>query len=339
MPTVVYGYFALLFVTPLLQKLIPALPGFNMLSAGLVIGIMIIPYVSLAQRGRDARGADAHARRLATRWARRACRRRSRVVVPAALSGITAAYILGISRAVGETMVVAIAAGMQPNLTLESRPSRRRRSPRTSCRSSLGDLPHGSIGYQSIFAAGLALMLMTLVFNIGGLLAAPTLPGGVLMARATARIARRIRAMIARRKLLRRDRSSCVGLLVADASALLTLAALFVDLVQRRRGRGCDRDFLTQFPVAQAREPGRHPVGLGRHLADHAGDGRASRCRSASRPAIYLEEYAPKNWFTAVIEINVTNLAGVPSIIYGLLALGLFVYQFGLGQSILDRRV
>ena len=90
-----------------------------------------------------------------------------RVVMPSAFSGIAAAYILGISRAVGETMVVAIAAGMQPNLTWNPM------EPAATITAyivqvSLGDLPHGSIGYQTIFAAGLTLLLITLVFNIIG---------------------------------------------------------------------------------------------------------------------------------------------------------------------------
>ena len=165
-PTVVYGYFALLFVTPMLQKLMPNLPGFNMLSAGLVIGVMIIPYVSslsedamhavpmYIREGSYAMGAT----RMQTAW---------KVVFPSALSGVTAAYILGISRALGETMVVAIAAGQQPALTVNpTQPA----STITAyiVQVSLGDLPHASIGYQSIFAAGLTLMVMTLFFNIGG---------------------------------------------------------------------------------------------------------------------------------------------------------------------------
>jgi phosphate transport system permease protein len=109
-PTVVYGYFALLIITPALQKLIPGLPGFNMLSAGLVIGIMIIPYV--ASVSEDAMRAVPNYMREGS-YAMGATRFQTatRVVVPGALSGIAAAYILGISRAVGETMVVAIAAG------------------------------------------------------------------------------------------------------------------------------------------------------------------------------------------------------------------------------------
>jgi phosphate transport system permease protein len=165
-PTIVYGYFALLFVTPLLQRLFPSLPGFNMLSAGLVMGIMIIPYISSLsedamravpmnlREGSYAMGAT----RFQTAW---------RVVTPAAFSGIAAAYILGISRAVGETMIVAIAAGMQPDLTWNPA------EPAATITSyivqvALGDLPHGSLGYQTIFAAGLTLAIITLVFNVLG---------------------------------------------------------------------------------------------------------------------------------------------------------------------------
>jgi phosphate transport system permease protein len=164
-PTVVYGYFALLFVTPMLQAtILPDLPGFNILSAGLVIGIMIVPYVSsvsedamrsvpmILREGSFAMGATRFQTAI-------------RVVLPASVSGVAAAFVLGISRAVGETMVVAIAAGQQPNLTLNPL------EPAATVTAyivqvALGDLPHGEIGYQSIFAAGLTLLLITLFFNI-----------------------------------------------------------------------------------------------------------------------------------------------------------------------------
>jgi phosphate transport system permease protein len=153
-------------VTPLLQVFFPSLPGFNMLAAGLVMGVMIVPYVSSLsedamravpmslREGSYAMGAT----RFQTAW---------RVVTPAAFSGIAAAYILGISRAVGETMIVAIAAGMQPNLTLNPA------EPAATITSyivqvALGDLPHGSLGYQTIFAAGLTLAFITLSFNVMG---------------------------------------------------------------------------------------------------------------------------------------------------------------------------
>ncbi len=163
-PTVVYGYFALLFVTPLLQNIIPDLPGFNVLSPGIVIGIMIVPYVGSVSE--DAMRAVPNALREAS-YACGATRLQTtlRVVMPAAASGIAASFVLGIARATGETMVVAIAAGQQPNLTLDPT------EPAATITAyivqvALGDLPHGSIGYQSIFAAGLVLLLITLLFNI-----------------------------------------------------------------------------------------------------------------------------------------------------------------------------
>lgn len=166
-PTVVYGYFALLFVTPLLQKIIPSLGGFNVLSAGIVIGVMIVPYVSSLSE--DAmRSVPGHLREASFAVGASRMQTAFRVVIPAAFSGISSAYILGISRALGETMVVAIAAGMQPNLTLNPT------EPAATITAfivqvSLGDLPHGSIGYQSIYVAGLSLLLLTLCFNIVGL--------------------------------------------------------------------------------------------------------------------------------------------------------------------------
>ena len=165
-PTIIYGYFALLFVTPLLQKIFPGLPGFNLLSAGLVMGLMIVPYVSSISE--DAMRAVPMNLREGS-YAMGATRLQTAigVVVPAAFSGIAAAYILGVSRAVGETMILAVAAGMQPNLTFNPL------EPAATITAfivqvALGDLPHGSVGYQTIFAAGLTLMLITLMFNVLG---------------------------------------------------------------------------------------------------------------------------------------------------------------------------
>lgn len=164
-PTVVFGYFALLFLTPLLQKtILPSLPGFNVLSAGLVIGVMIIPYISSLSE--DAMRAVPDSLRDAS-FALGASKVQTAflVVFPAAASGIIAAVVLAISRAVGETMVVAIAAGQQPNLTLDPT------EPAATITAyivqvALGDLPHSSVGYQSIFAAGLTLFVITLAFNL-----------------------------------------------------------------------------------------------------------------------------------------------------------------------------
>jgi phosphate transport system permease protein len=165
-PTIVYGYFALLFVTPLLQKIYPDLPGFNLLAAGIVMGIMIIPYVSSISE--DAmRAVPMHLREGAYAMGATRFQTATRVVVPAAFSGIASAYILGISRAVGETMILAVAAGMQPNLTFNPL------EPAATITAyivqvALGDLPHGSVGYQTIFAAGLTLLLFTFAFNVLG---------------------------------------------------------------------------------------------------------------------------------------------------------------------------
>ena len=168
-PTIVFGYFALVFVTPLLQStILPNLPGFNMLSAGLVMGIMIIPYVSSLSE--DAMHAvPMHMREASYAMGATRFQTAFRVVTPAAFSGIAAAYILGISRAMGETMVVAVAAGMQANMTWNPMEPAQTMTAYI-VQVSLGDLPHGSIGYQTIFAVGLTLIFMTLIFNIMGFL-------------------------------------------------------------------------------------------------------------------------------------------------------------------------
>ena len=165
-PTVVFGYFALMLVTPLIQKIYPDLTTFNMLGPGIVMGIMIVPYI--ASVSEDAMRAVPMAMREGA-YAMGATRFQTaiRVIAPAATSGIVASYILAVSRAVGETMIVAIAAGQQPNFTF---------NPVESAATitayivsvALGDLEHGTVGYQSIFAAGLTLLIMTLFLNILG---------------------------------------------------------------------------------------------------------------------------------------------------------------------------
>lgn len=165
-PTVVFGYFALMLVTPLLQKIYPDLTTFNMLGPGIVMGVMIVPYI--ASVSEDAMRAVPMAMREGA-YAMGATRFQTaiKVIAPAATSGIVASYILAISRAVGETMIVAVAAGQQPNFTF---------NPVESAATitayivsvALGDLEHGGIGYQSIFAAGLTLLIMTLALNILG---------------------------------------------------------------------------------------------------------------------------------------------------------------------------
>lgn len=165
-PTVVYGYFALLFLTPVLQKLIPDLSGFNALSPGIIMGIMIIPYVSSVSE--DAmKAVPMHIREGSYAMGATKLQTALKVVIPSAFSGIAAAFVIGISRAIGETMVVAIAAGMMPNFTANPlEPVQTLTS--YIVQVSLGDVPHGSIGYKTIFAAGITLFLMTLLFNLIG---------------------------------------------------------------------------------------------------------------------------------------------------------------------------
>jgi phosphate transport system permease protein len=163
-PTVVYGYFALLFVTPLLKTFIPSISGFNALSAGLVMGVMIIPLV--ASLSEDALYAVPQSLRDGS-YALGASRAQTvtRVIVPAALSGIVASFILAVSRAIGETMIVAIAAGQTPNLTLNPL------VPVATMTAyivqvSLGDVPTGTIEFKTIFAVGMTLFLITFALNI-----------------------------------------------------------------------------------------------------------------------------------------------------------------------------
>ena len=163
-PTVVYGFFALIVVTPFLQRFIPGLSTFNSLSAGIVMGIMILPLVS--SLGEDAmtavpRGLREGAYGLgATRF-----EVATRVVFPAALSGIVAAVILALSRAVGETMIVAIAAGQNPTLTFDPRVPVETMTAYI-VQVSLGDTPYGSLSYLTIFAVGTTLFLITFIMNV-----------------------------------------------------------------------------------------------------------------------------------------------------------------------------
>jgi len=163
-PTVVYGYFALLFVTPLLQRVIPDLSAFNALGPGIVMGIMILPLVSSLSE--DALHAVPTGLREGA-YALGATRMQTalRVVVPAALSGISASFILAISRAIGETMIVAIAAGQMPILTLDPTVPIMTMTAYI-VQVSLGDTPAGTLEYRTIFAVGMTLFLMTLLLNL-----------------------------------------------------------------------------------------------------------------------------------------------------------------------------
>ena len=165
-PTVVFGYFVLLFVTPLLQQLIPGLPTFNLLAPSLVIGLMIVPYVSSLSE--DAlRAVPMDLREAAFSMGAGRWRAALWVVLPAAASGVTVSAVLALSRALGETMVVAIAAGQQARLVFDPRDGAATLTTYIA-QVAMGDVPRHSLAYQSLFAVGLSLFLLTLAFNVLG---------------------------------------------------------------------------------------------------------------------------------------------------------------------------
>lgn len=163
-PTVVYGFFALTVVTPFLQEIIPGLAGFNALSAGMVMGIMIIPMISSLSE--DALSAVSNSLREAA-YGLGSTKLSSifRVVLPAATSGVAASVILALSRAIGETMIVAIAAGQQPRFTLDPRVPIETMTTYI-VQISMGDVPNGTLEYRTIFAVGSALFVMTFAMNL-----------------------------------------------------------------------------------------------------------------------------------------------------------------------------
>lgn len=162
-PTVVYGFFALLIVTPFLKSFMPELSGFNALSPGIVMGIMIIPFVSSLSEDALSSVPDS-LRQASFGMGSTKFQTAFRVMVPAASSGIIVSAILAVSRAIGETMIVAIAAGMRPQFTLDPT------VPIQTITSyivqiSMGDVPYGTLAYKTIFAAGITLFIFTFILN------------------------------------------------------------------------------------------------------------------------------------------------------------------------------
>lgn len=163
-PTVVYGFFAIVFITPLLQRVLPDLPIFNALSAAIVVGIMTFPIVaSLSEDALTAVPKELREGGVAMGATRGEVIRK--IVIPGALSGVMSAFLLALSRAVGETMAVTLAAGADPKMTLSFLTSIQTMSAYI-VQASLGDTPHGTIEYQTIFAVGLTLFVVTLVMNL-----------------------------------------------------------------------------------------------------------------------------------------------------------------------------
>lgn len=163
-PSIVYGYFALTAITPLLQSLIPQTEIFNAASGSIAVGIMTIPLVSSLSE--DAlRAVPDSLRHGALALGSTKLETSLRVVVPAAISGISASFVLAVSRAIGETMIVTIASGARPNFTLNPLESVQTMTA-FIVQASQGDNPHGTTGFYALFAVGLVLFLITLIMNI-----------------------------------------------------------------------------------------------------------------------------------------------------------------------------
>lgn len=346
-PTVVFGYFTLLFVTPLLKTVIPELSTFNSLSAGIIVGIVITPNIaSLSEQA--LRTVPNELRDGAYALGFSQSEMILKILIPAAFPGIIAAITLAISQALGETMIVAIAAGQNPNLTL---------NPFVPVETmtafiiqvSLGTVEFGSLLFHTILTVGAMLFLITLALNtfgnwltrrreqyISGLLTpkaelskpdAPTITPEEEL-EYTKVLAERFKNKVQPERSsqpyrLWREQGFRLIALIAALTGILVLLVLFYDLAQRGLPQ-IDWQFLTSFSSRKPEQSGILaplagtlwlflltailivPIGIG--------------------AAIYLEEYYPDNWINRVIEINIANLAAVPSIIYGLLGLELFVH-------------
>ena len=346
-PTVVFGYFTLLVFTPFLKNLIPGLETFNSLSAGIIVGILITP--TIASLSEEAlRNVPDELRDGAYALSFTKSEMIIKILIPAAFPGIIASITLAISQALGETMIVAIAAGQNPNLTL---------NPLVAVETmtafiiqvSLGTVESGSVLFHTIFTVGAILFLITLALNtfgnwltrrsekqISGLLT----PKAELSQQSpptrtiaeeleyTQALEERVKNTVeeeSSQQLFRfwREEGFRILALLAAFTGIIVLLVLFYDLAQRGLPQ-LDWQFLTNFASRKPEQSGILaplagtlwlflltaivivPVGIG--------------------AAIYLEEYYPDNWLNRVIEINIANLAAVPSIIYGLLGLQLFVH-------------
>ena len=344
-PTVVFGYFALLFFTPFLKTFFPELGTFNSLSAGIIVGILITPTISSLSE--DAIRSVPYAIRDGA-YALGFTKSEAvlKIVIPAAFPGIIASITLAMSQALGETMIVSIAAGQNPNLTL---------NPFVAVETmtafiiqvSLGTVEFGSVLFHTIFTVGAILFLITLALNtfgnwltrrsekeISGILnpqGESSLGEGSTKTaeeekQFTKTLGKRVENFQQKKSLQRyrfwREEGFRILALVAAFTGIVVLVVMFFDLAQRGLPQ-IDWQFFTNFSSRKAEQSGILsplagtlwlfvatailivPVGIG--------------------AAIYLEEYYPDNWIARVIEINIANLAAVPSIIYGLLGLELFV--------------
>ena len=344
-PTVVYGYFALLVVAPTLQKFVPGLQGFSALTAGLVTGVMILPIVSSLSE--DAiRNVPYSLREAGYAMGLTKGEAIAKIVLPVAFPGIVASFTLAASRSLGETMIAAIAGGQNPRLTF---------NPLVPVETmtafiiqvSLGRVSFNSLAFQTIFTVGMVLFLITLALNtLGHLLVrrhrtamtksvVPSFPqlknSNELNSKqlSLSSLKRRLPPLSApiefqtsfqRRYWL--DRLFIVLAFAATTSGLAVLAVLFFDAFSRGSSQ-LDWQFLTGFTSRKPEDAGILPALMGTlWLLGLTG---FFSCPIGVGTAIFLEKYLPDNCLNQILEINIANLSAVPSIIYGLLGLELFV--------------
>ena len=337
-PTIVFGYFAISFVTPALQRVIPSLSVFNALSAGLVTGVLIVPIISSI--GEDTlRSIPATLRQGAYTLGFTKREVIQHIILPAALPGILASYTLAASRSLGETMIAAIAAGQRPHLTLNPL------VPISSITAyiiqvSLGDVPSDSLRFHTIFAAGMVLFLITLSLNSFGrwllhrykkgmqqlLIPSVDMLQGTLSLGAIAP-AIALPPVVFRGNLNRRqwlDRLLTVLGFLSVMVGILTL--LLMALVAFRSGFSrLSWDFLVNFPSRRPDDAGIYASLVGTTLLMLMT--AMMTIPLGISAAIYLEEYIPDRPLNRTLDVLIANLAAVPSILYGLLGLALFVRQ------------
>jgi len=346
-PTIVYGYFALLFVTPMLQIILPNLAGFNALSAGLITGVMIAPIVSSLSEY-AIQNVPKNFREAAYALGFTKPEIIAKIILPVAFPGIIASFTLAASRALGETLIASIAAGQTPTLTLNPL------EPISTMTTfiiqvSLGDVPFDSLEFHTIFTVAMVIFLITSLLNtLSHLLVrrhrARMSEVAILNQEAspenlainsrsnidrqshpkTPKSPQTFQPDFAKRHLL--DRLLKTIAIIPPILLIAVLGLLLIDVSQKGFSR-LSWQFITAFASRNPEEAGICAalagtfwlLGLTAIFTTPIGVGAA----------IYLEEYVPDNLFSQFLEINIANLAAMPSIIYGLLGLVVFVHGLG----------
>lgn len=339
-PTIVFGYFAITFITPALRHILPSLSLFNALSAGLATGLLIIPIVSSICED-TLRNVPTSLRQGAFILGFTKAETIQHVLLPAALPGLLASYTLAASRCLGETMIAAIAAGQRPLLTL---------NPLVPIESitayiiqvSLGDIPSNSLRFHTIFAAGFVLFLITLTLNGFGRWLLHRYSKAIAqfgIPSADDRLAtlppdlpawsaqQPLPAYAFQNTLSQRQRNNTLLQSSSLLSALIGLITLtLMVLIAFRSGfTQLDWQFLTEFPSRHPSEAGIYPALIGTLLLLFLTAIVALPIGISA--AIYLEEYVADTPISRILEVLIANLAAVPSILYGLLGLALFVRE------------